>query len=213
MGSQHQAHRADSGRSPRTISAAVGDGDEASFSELFNQCYGPVTAYVRRRSPDPGRVDDVVAEVFLVAWRRWAELSVMDPQLPWLYRVAANTLSNAGRSRNRHLRLVAEAEADPAGRHRAIEAGPGEDDASIVIEALAQLDQADRELLMLVAWEGLSHREVATVLDCSVNAVGLRLMRARNRLAEAMKGNDPDSLPDLSDDDGSSRSEPKAITS
>ena len=55
-----------------------------------------------------------------------------------------------------------------------------------VAAAFRGLPEADRELLALVAWEGLDNGQVADVLGCSRNAVRIRLHRARARLADAM---------------------------
>ncbi|GAB2818915.1 hypothetical protein GCM10027176_24190 [Actinoallomurus bryophytorum] len=62
---------------------------------------------------------------------------------------------------------------------------PRED--SAVAEVFDRLPDRDRELLALVAWEGLSHAEIATTLGCSSNAVGVRLHRARKRFARALR--------------------------
>jgi RNA polymerase sigma-70 factor (ECF subfamily) len=51
-----------------------------------------------------------------------------------------------------------------------------------VRDAIERLRPLDREVLRLVMWEGLSHGEAASVLDCSVNAVAQRLHNARERL-------------------------------
>jgi RNA polymerase sigma-70 factor (ECF subfamily) len=45
------------------------------------------------------------------------------------------------------------------------------------------LGERDREALMLVAWDGLDHRDAATVMGCSTSAFTVRLHRARRRLA------------------------------
>ncbi len=54
------------------------------------------------------------------------------------------------------------------------------------VAAFASLAGTDRELLSLVAWEGLGHGEIASVLGCSRNAVRIRLHRARSRFAAAL---------------------------
>ena len=60
------------------------------------------------------------------------------------------------------------------------------------MDALARMHPNDRELLRLVAWDDLSHAEAAAVLGISVNAVAIRLHRARQRFAEQLaKGPDP----------------------
>jgi RNA polymerase sigma-70 factor (ECF subfamily) len=55
-----------------------------------------------------------------------------------------------------------------------------------VLAALARLGDADRELLTLVAWHGLSPREAARVVGCSAATYFVRLHRARRRLEQAM---------------------------
>lgn len=67
-----------------------------------------------------------------------------------------------------------------------------QDDAAERVQmVLARLRPADAELLQLATWEQLSHTEIAAVLDCSVNAVAIRLHRARQRLGEEL-AKDPD---------------------
>ncbi len=60
----------------------------------------------------------------------------------------------------------------------------GDDDA--LGRALAELREGDRELLLLIAWEGLEPAQAAKVLGCSRNALDTRLHRARKRLAAAL---------------------------
>jgi RNA polymerase sigma-70 factor (ECF subfamily) len=56
-----------------------------------------------------------------------------------------------------------------------------------VVAALKQLRPDDREILRLVAWEGLTNAELAVALRCSQNAVSIRLHRARRRLVEQLE--------------------------
>jgi DNA-directed RNA polymerase specialized sigma24 family protein len=64
-------------------------GDPARFRTVFETTYGPVRRYVHRRGVTGGWADDVVAETFLIAWRRLDDVPVDDP-LPWLLAVARN---------------------------------------------------------------------------------------------------------------------------
>ena len=66
------------------------------------------------------------------------------------------------------------------------------DEHQAVIAAVGRLRPEDAEVLQLIAWEQLSHQQAAVVLDCTVNAVAIRLHRARQRLTdELVKANDP----------------------
>lgn len=165
------------------------------FRAMFNTAYPKLVAYARRRADD-GIADDVVAETFLVAWRRRAELAGMDNPLPWLYAVAGNQLRNQHRSATRHLRLVSKVAGDastspPAAAKPPVGSDPAVD---VVREALSSLSFDDQEVLRLVAWEELTYRETADVLGCSIDAVAQRIRRAKQRLSGAI-GNLADAAP------------------
>ncbi|MEL7208597.1 MAG: RNA polymerase sigma factor, partial [Actinomycetota bacterium] len=143
--------------------------------------------------------DDVVSETFATAWRRRADIRPGQPPLPWLYGIAANVLRNQWRSRGRALRLVDRLHHDPLTTHHDPLDIEFPDPA--LHAALDRLSFDDRELLRLVAWEELSHAEVAATLGCSVNAVGIRLHRARKRLRHELAGTSADPAADATSTD------------
>jgi RNA polymerase sigma-70 factor (ECF subfamily) len=155
--------------------------DQQRCEQLYRAHADRVHAYARRRSDDQ-TADEVVAEVFLIAWRR---LDALPPDpLPWLLGVARKTLANHRRATSRAAALNARIEATlvtPTGH-------TGGDHA--VLAALATLDPRDREVLLLIAWEGLRQEEVGAVLGVSRPAVATRLHRARKRLVEALASQD-----------------------
>jgi RNA polymerase sigma-70 factor (ECF subfamily) len=132
----------------------------------------------------PAEVDDVVAETFVVAWRRIG--SMPDPALPWLLGVARGVAANTTRSANRrnalHTRL---ASAEPAPDRAAALDGSDAESGS-VMAALDRLSAADRELLTLIAWDGLTPAAAAQALGCSRATLAVRLHRARARLRAHM---------------------------
>ena len=161
------------------------DSDEAAsgwFQRLFDEAYTPLVAYARRRTANASDADDIVAEVFTVAWRRrterLAESSSPSAELPWLYGIASNVLRNHRRSHGRRLRLVERLESQPA----AGQLDPSELAETSLRDALERLPFDDQELLRLIAWEGLSHAEIGVALGISTNAVGIRAHRARKKL-------------------------------
>ena len=143
------------------------------FEQIYAEHVKAVRAYVRRRAPGDV-VDDVVSETFLVCLRRID--AVPDAALPWLYGVARKTLANERRRRARTSPVPSEAVADPE------PVGDG-----ILAAAFAELGERDREVLRLVAWEGLSLRQAATVLGCSAVACRVRYHRAKSRLAARLE--------------------------
>lgn len=158
---------------------------EERFTALYRRHYDDVDRYVRRRAPDLA-VRDVVAEVFLVAWRRPREVPWSNP-LPWLYGVARRTLANEVRSTRRSRSLV-ERVGQVEGNAVRVVADHSADvaDRIAVAAAFDALAEADREVLRLVCWEGLSVREAAIAVGCSLPAMTMRLSRARRRFKAAL---------------------------
>ncbi len=159
----------------------LGAHDQEWFRGVYAESYRPLLAYARRRA-DRETADEVVAETFLTAWRRRDDVPDGSERL-WLFGVARNFIRNASRSNRRRratqerLRVVAPAEsADPF-------ALATDERAALLRTALGALREADREILMLVAWEELSHTEIAQILGISANAVAIRIHRARKRLS------------------------------
>jgi len=152
------------------------------FTDLYVQHYRQVYAYAASRA---GRqlAEEVVSEVFLIAWRRLADVPA--PALPWLLAVARNVLLGQFRAARRRLAAeghVLEWQVPDGTADVAEQVG----ELLAVRAALATLSDADRELLTLVAWQGLRPQQAAQVVGCSTPAVRVRLHRARRRLARAM---------------------------
>lgn len=150
------------------------------FEEVFRAHHAAVRAYALRRA-ERTAAEDAVAETFLVAWRRFDDLP--SDALPWLLAVARRMLANQNRGRSRRERLTERLRgagplvADPPG-----EPGAGHE----ALRALAKLRPADREVLMLVAWDDLAAEQAAAALGCTRAAFAQRLHRARRRFAAAL---------------------------
>ncbi|MFC9079946.1 RNA polymerase sigma factor [Streptomyces sp. NPDC057062] len=156
------------------------------FRDVYEECYPRVLAYATSLV---GRQmgEDITSETFTVAWQRVG--SIPRPALPWLLGVARNLVREL-RRRDAHQYLLAAEEA------QRISSGARTDVGDIAAEvtdrhnalhALASLPEADRELLTLIAWHGLSAREAAQVLGCTTATLTVRLYRARRRLEKALE--------------------------
>jgi len=156
--------------------------DHAWFTGLYQAHHAAVVRYGRRRLGDLDAAAELAQEVFVVAWRRRREMP--DRSLPWLYGVARRLLANEWRARRAIPELRPRIAADDLGQP------DGEADAVVarvdLRAALARLSDADREVVLLAAWEGLGVAELATALDCSRTAAKVRLHRARRRLRSAL---------------------------
>jgi RNA polymerase sigma-70 factor, ECF subfamily len=152
----------------------VNDDPAQRFSELYGALYGRVRAYAARRV-GPDVADEVAAETFTVAWRRFEALP--DEPLPWLYGVARNVVARhrAGLARQAAARDALERERTPG-----VDALGTDDEA--LWDAWHRLRDDDREVLALVAWEELSVAEASRVVGCPAPVFSVRLHRARRRL-------------------------------
>jgi RNA polymerase sigma-70 factor (ECF subfamily) len=146
----------------------MGRSAEERFNEIYAQHAQAVSAFVRRRAPAE-LVDDIVAETFVVCWRRLDRVPA-EP-LPWLYVVARKTLANERRKAGRKPPI-----------ELATEQAPFEHDPSLGL-AFHRLSERDREVLRLIAWDCLTLHEAAAVLRCSPVACRVRFHRAKTRLA------------------------------
>ncbi|MFI6326044.1 RNA polymerase sigma factor [Nonomuraea sp. NPDC050556] len=151
------------------------------FEAVYAATYDQILGYAVRRCDSPEDAADVVAETFTVAWRRMDRLPHGDEARLWLYGVARNVLANHRRGRRTR---TLELDRDIADLYSRTPEHTAE--LSAIAGAFADLRDDDRELLALVAWEGLDHEQIAAVLGVSRNAVRIRLHRARKRLSKAL---------------------------
>ncbi|WP_187414890.1 RNA polymerase sigma factor [Nonomuraea sp. PA05] len=151
--------------------------EEADFTRLFQEHYESVLRYAWRRV-GPADAPDIANETFRIAWEKYREVPP-DRKLPWLYGTARKLIGNLVKKEKRREGLFA-----------VHDVGGGDDHAVAVVTrqaaltALNSLSESDRELVLLVAWEGLDLREAAQVAGCSRAAAGMRLHRARRRLEQ-----------------------------
>lgn len=154
-----------------------------AFAPVVQALSAPLHAYLARRAPD--EADDLLAEAWLQAFRARA---TFDPgrgtPRTWSFGVARHVLLA-------HLRTRRDLVTGAALPERASDPWPEVDDrlaAAAVAPALraglAELPAAERELLLLVAWEGLSPTEAAIVVGVPAGTARTRLFRARTRLRE-----------------------------
>ncbi len=122
----------------------------------------------------------MIAETFLIAWRRWHE--VPTPPIPWLLVTARHVIGNKARVARRsraladrialldHVAAYAADTADTALSRRE------------ALERLARLHEQHREALLLVSWDGLTNDQAAVVLGIKPATFRRRISRARAAL-------------------------------
>jgi RNA polymerase sigma factor (sigma-70 family) len=179
----HNAGVVDRSDAELLVAASAGSAD--SYSAFFRRHVEPITRYSVRRCANPDDVADLVGETFLVALQAAHRYRPeTDTALPWLFGIARRLLAKQRRKYvgNRRLEIkvsnafpVFTAAEDDAVAS-AIDAAR---QAPALEEAMARLTRSEREVLELVAYDGLSPSEAAVTLDITPNAARLRLSRAR----------------------------------
>jgi len=162
----------------------TGRPEAQEFEALYRRTRLDVLNYLLRRTTDREDAADLLAEVYVVAWRRRDTRPIGDQARPWLFGVARYVLAEHARGQVRRreaadgLRaLLAECPDlvtpnDPAHERRE----------AALRSALATLPELDQELVTLTTWDGLSTADAAAVVGISAGGARVRLHRARSRL-------------------------------
>jgi RNA polymerase sigma-70 factor (ECF subfamily) len=170
-------------------SDALGADDSSDTVERFRRIhaanYTRLVGYATRRTTSTEDAADVVAETFLVAWKNLAKVPPGDQVTPWLFGVARGVLANQRRSERRRFRLAHQIGFELQGSRTFVDDDPS--DPPELAAAFRALSATDREVLSLVAWEGLGPAELAVALGCSSGAAKVRLSRARSRLQRSIE--------------------------
>jgi RNA polymerase sigma-70 factor (ECF subfamily) len=163
---------------------------ESLFKTWLQEHRGIIVKVARSFAPVPADGADLHQEMLLQLWTSLSSYAGQAKPSTWIYRVCLNTALTWRRGtlrRERHIEpgvdiaVVASATASPADH-----TGDREmlDRLYTAIHALPMFDRA----LMLLALDGLAYREIAEITGLTENHVGVSLTRARQRLAEIMKG-------------------------
>jgi RNA polymerase sigma factor (sigma-70 family) len=167
--------------------------EPAAFAALFDRYATDIHYYAARRL---GRAaaDDLVAETFLVAFRRRSTYDLHRPRArPWLYGIATILIARQRRHEQRLYRALARTGVDPLPEpiaDQVVRRVAAQGQQRLLAAALAGLARGDREVLLLVAWGGLTYQEIAEALQVPVGTVRSRLHRARRTLRQAL-GTEP----------------------
>ncbi len=147
-----------------------------------------MTSYAVRRCDNPEDVADLVADTFMIALQASGRyVPESDTALPWLYGIARRVLARQRRRKAGFARLLVKS------THSEVRFNGIEEDAiarsidasrtaPALSDALGELSQGEREVLELVAFDGLTPSEAAVVLELTPNAARLKLSRARRHM-------------------------------
>lgn len=166
----------------RDLAERFRDGDPDALAVLYRRYAGAVFALARRSLGERGLAEEVVQLTFLKAWRAAERLDVERPLAPWISTIARRVAIDVHRRERHHPRPGVEDNdlvALPPSFERSWEAFE-------VRRALDRLPAADRELLRLTHYEGLTHPEAAERLGIPIGTVKSRSHAAYRRLARLL---------------------------
>jgi RNA polymerase sigma factor (sigma-70 family) len=163
--------------------------DHDRFETIYRDTRQALLAYLLRRTGSTDDAADLLSEIYLVAWRRMSQVPAGEEARLWLFGVARRALANQRRRARTATDLAVALERSLAihdSQQSSVESGIA---AAEVATALGELTPADRELLMLSGWEGLTPSEIGVVVGRPAALVRVRLHRARARLrAKLLEG-------------------------
>ncbi|GLY71485.1 RNA polymerase sigma factor [Amycolatopsis taiwanensis] len=162
-------------------------GDPDAFAIIFDRYADTVHRFLARRVGTQ-LADDLTGQTMLVAFdqRRRFDLTQRNA-LPWLYGIASNLLGRHRRAEIRQYRALARIGPDQTAEgHENLVSDRVSAAAQPLGKALARLSAAERDIVLLIAWEHLSYEEVAQALDIPLGTVRSRLHRARTKLRQLL---------------------------
>jgi RNA polymerase sigma-70 factor (ECF subfamily) len=185
MGGGEQPEVSDAGHIARSLTSPH------AFAHLFERHAGSLHRYLVRRV-GPQHAEDLLGDTFVTAFRsrRNYDLRRTDAR-PWLFGIATNHSRHfwrsEGRRRSRALGGLGDATAPDHSDEATATAFFAAQEGSVA-QALAQLDDAHLDVLLLIAGPGFTYEEVSVALGIPVGTVRSRMSRTRQRLRELLGG-------------------------
>jgi RNA polymerase sigma factor (sigma-70 family) len=166
--------------------------DARTHVRLWDAHGGAIYRYCFRSTADAALAEDLTSIVFLEAWRRRGDVTLLpEAELPWLYGVATNVLRNQRRSQRRYRAALARLPRPLDEPDFADSLGDRLDDEQrmgLIRDQLRNLSGLEQEVLALCVWEGLAPRAAALALGIPEATVRTRLHRAHERLRTLSEG-------------------------
>ncbi|WP_329090134.1 MULTISPECIES: RNA polymerase sigma factor [unclassified Streptosporangium] len=172
-----------------TVSDAASVADPERFGTVFDAYYEEIRRYIGRRL-DLDIAEDLAAETFLIAFRQRGRFDAARGGVrPWLYGIATNLIGRHRRSELRRYRALARTGPPPDDEghdERVVDRVAAGVTVARLSEALAGLSKGERDVVLLVAYGGLTYDEVAEALKVANGTVASRLSRARTKLHKSL---------------------------
>jgi RNA polymerase sigma-70 factor, ECF subfamily len=159
-------------------------GDRPAFGQIYSHLSNELHAYLRSQCHDDGAVEDLLANVFLKAWRSIHTYRAGSLHFRrWVYGIARNEVRDHWRTADRTVPLpVFDLAEDPA----VVSELDPEDVRRMIAGAMATLTPDQRQVVLLRYFGEKSHEEIAAIMGKGEGAVRALLLRALRRMRRTM---------------------------
>lgn len=175
-------------RSDEVVAVAVQNGDIDAFGALMHRYEAKLKRYGRKFLARSEDIDDLVQDVFIKTYENIQSFDSSHRFSPWIYRIAHNAFVNELRRKSR----FGLGSFDPDVILPLIPAKESTDDKALASELRLEMDSLVeelpvkyREVVVLFYFEDLTYQEISDVLQIPVTTVGVRMLRAREKLKAA----------------------------
>ncbi len=155
-----------------------------SFTELYDRYFDKVYNYVRYHVKLAAEADDITGKVFESALNKFESFNpARAPAQAWLFTIARNAVIDWARARNHRGEVSLEAAAELEGTDpRADTALERKEEAGMLLEAVATLDERTRDIIALKFSSGMTNREIALMTGLGESNVGILIYRAVKKI-------------------------------
>ena len=170
------------------IARVLVNDDRTAFGELVQRHQSAVRYYLRHLTRgDAALADDLAQETFIQAYRGLARFRGRAAFSTWLLGIAHNHYRNARRRQHDHVPLN-----DRGAMEQTVPAGSAESDLRHDLSLAMQRLSADEQLALHLCYQqGLSHSEIAALLDWPLGTVKTHLARGKEMLRPALASWNP----------------------
>ena len=161
-----------------------------TFSELYDRFFNKVYNYVRYHVRQPAETDDITGRIFEAALHKFGTYRAeRGPVNAWLFTIARNAVIDWARGRNRRGEISLEDAAEPASAEPRPEAAlERKEEAGLLLEAVAELDERSRDIIALKFSSGMTNRDIAQMTGLGESNVGIVIYRAVKKMQAALEG-------------------------
>ncbi len=176
--------------SDEQLARLVQDGDIDKFGVLMERYQAKIFRYGRKFLSDSDNIEDSVQDVFIKTFKNINSFDTTQRFSPWIYRIAHNTYINAIKKSSIGPKYLFDFDTllsytvvdDPVVREK-----EQKEMKEIIDKGLSLIEPKYREILVLFYIEELSYKEIAEILHIPIGTVGVRIMRAKDILKEAIE--------------------------